>query len=73
VVESWEVNVREEERAWLTGPRARDWWTGTWVVLWLFCWKVPAVLRIDHSSIDPSYHFNNNTNTNNRPRPRARQ
>jgi hypothetical protein len=33
-VESWEVNVREEEVAWLTGKRDVSWWTGEcWVLL----------------------------------------
>jgi len=29
-VVSWEDNVREEDAAWLSGPRPLDWWTGTW-------------------------------------------
>lgn len=32
-IDSWEENIREEERAWLTGPRPRDWWTGACVCL----------------------------------------
>lgn len=37
-LESWEENVREEERAWLTGPRPRDWWTGACVSLSVYLW-----------------------------------
>ena len=48
-LESWEENVREEERAWLTGPRPRDWWTGACTFVWgcggLTGWCLGVCLR----------------------------